>query len=59
LGKFSHFAGTPRHIDYAKLSGDLSAIEGVRAVHSLHVWSLNMDKTALSVHLAIGEAKTR
>ncbi|VDN44077.1 unnamed protein product [Gongylonema pulchrum] len=23
-------------------------------MHSLHVWSLNMDKTALAVHLAVG-----
>ncbi|VDK79801.1 unnamed protein product [Litomosoides sigmodontis] len=47
--------GTPAHINYGKLQNDLLGINGVRTLHSLHVWSLNMDKTALAVHLAIDE----
>ncbi|VDK75740.1 unnamed protein product, partial [Onchocerca ochengi] len=46
--------GTPAHISYGNLQSDLLSISGVRTLHSLHVWSLNMDKTALAVHLAIG-----
>uniref|UniRef100_A0A0N5AZ95 Zinc transporter 2 n=1 Tax=Syphacia muris TaxID=451379 RepID=A0A0N5AZ95_9BILA len=46
---------TPRHVNYGELQSDLYKIQGVRTVHSLHVWSLNLDKTSLSVHLAIDE----
>jgi hypothetical protein len=35
------------------LKADLLSIEGVRSVHSLHMWSLTMDKAAVAVHLAI------
>uniref|UniRef100_A0A915CE58 Zinc transporter 2 n=1 Tax=Parascaris univalens TaxID=6257 RepID=A0A915CE58_PARUN len=41
----------PRHVDIDALHADLCSIEGVRDVHSLRVWSLTMDKTAISVHL--------
>ncbi|VDN82610.1 unnamed protein product [Brugia pahangi] len=47
--------GTPSHINYGNLQNDLLNINGVRTLHSLHVWSLNMNKTALAVHLAIDE----
>ncbi|VDP21202.1 unnamed protein product [Onchocerca flexuosa] len=47
--------GTPAHINYGNLQSDLLSINGVRTLHSLHVWSLNMNKTALAVHLAIDE----
>lgn len=47
---------TPVHIDYASLRADLSQVDNVAAVHDLHVWSLNMEKAALSVHLAVGES---
>jgi zinc transporter 2 len=35
---------------------DLQKIKGVKAAHSLHMWSLTMDKAALAVHLAIGSS---
>lgn len=44
----------PRHMDFNAVRDDLAAIEGVQGVHDLHLWSLNMDKTAMAVHLAIG-----
>uniref|UniRef100_A0A9J2PD37 Cation efflux protein cytoplasmic domain-containing protein n=1 Tax=Ascaris lumbricoides TaxID=6252 RepID=A0A9J2PD37_ASCLU len=47
--------GTPSHIDYGELQSDLMRVDGVRTVHSLNVWSLNTDKTALAVHLAIDD----
>ncbi|EYB91649.1 hypothetical protein Y032_0203g1812 [Ancylostoma ceylanicum] len=47
---------TPRHMDFNAVKEDLSALENVQSVHDLHMWSLNMDKTALSVHLAIESA---
>ena len=47
-------AGTPKHINYEELKQDLVAISGVKQAHSLHVWSLTMNRTAASAHLAIG-----
>ncbi|KAK6109188.1 cation diffusion facilitator transporter family protein [Brugia pahangi] len=44
---------SPKHINVDKLYNELCAIEGVRDVHSLRVWSLTMDKVAISVHLDI------
>uniref|UniRef100_A0A915Q3K0 Uncharacterized protein n=1 Tax=Setaria digitata TaxID=48799 RepID=A0A915Q3K0_9BILA len=44
---------SPKHINVDELYNELCAIEGVRDVHSLRVWSLTMDKIAISVHLDI------
>ncbi|KAK6746094.1 hypothetical protein RB195_012294 [Necator americanus] len=44
---------TPRHMDFNAVREDLAALQNVQSVHDLHMWSLNMDKTALSVHLAV------
>ncbi|XP_067687350.1 proton-coupled zinc antiporter SLC30A2-like [Haliotis asinina] len=48
--------GVPRDINYDCLKQELCSIEGVEMVHSLHVWSLTIDKNALSVHLAVDES---
>lgn len=45
--------GTPRSFDYFDVKSLLSEIPGVKMVHSLHIWSLNVDKVCLTVHLAI------
>lgn len=47
--------GAPRNVDYLCLLTDLEGLPGVRSVHNLHVWSLTLDKNALSVHLVIGK----
>lgn len=53
--KYSFFViGVPNSADYTKIIEHLLAIPGVRAAHSLHIWSLSLQKTALSVHIAIG-----
>ena len=51
-----HFlwSGTPRDIKYNNVKVALESIEGVVAAHSLHIWSLTVNKAALAVHLAIG-----
>ncbi|XP_071520960.1 proton-coupled zinc antiporter SLC30A2-like isoform X2 [Panulirus ornatus] len=46
--------GMPPGIDYASVCSDLTALPGVKMVHSLHVWALTLDKNACAVHLAIG-----
>lgn len=47
--------GVPRSIHYHDLRRDLKNIDGVCNVHSLHIWSLTLDRNAIAVHLAIGK----
>ena len=49
-------AGIPKGIDIEKLQTMLERIPGVMKVHNLRVWSLSMDKPALSAHIVIGES---
>ena len=51
--------GVPRAVEYKELRRDLRAIEGVTSVHSLHIWSLTLDRAALSVHLAISKSSIK
>ena len=48
-------AGTPKHINYKELKEDLEKINGVKKAHSLHIWSLTLNRTALAAHLVIGK----
>ncbi len=43
--------GVPEHIDYKKIKKDLLSIEGVDAIHDLHIWSVSTQKVCLSVHI--------
>lgn len=47
--------GFPRDLPYSTVKTALQSIKGVRMAHSLHVWSLTVDRNALAVHLAIDE----
>lgn len=51
--------GVPRNIDYNQVRFDLKSIDGVYAVHDLHIWSLTLDRNALTAHLALGKAHLR
>ncbi|CAF4915781.1 unnamed protein product, partial [Rotaria socialis] len=42
----------PPHVNYSRVVDDLLRIPGVRNAHSLHIWSLSMQRAALSVHVA-------
>ena len=44
---------TPADLDLAKLTGAMAAVEGVDAVHDLHVWSLSSEVRVLSAHLVL------
>ena len=46
---------SPRGINYREVLQELQKVTGVKMAHSLHMWSLTMDKAALSVHLAVGK----
>lgn len=41
----------PEHIRLDRVGADLAAVEGVTAVHDLHIWTLSTGKIALSAHL--------
>ena len=43
--------GTPTDIDMDAMIRDISAVEGVRGVHDLHVWSITRSMRTLSAHL--------
>lgn len=46
--------GIPKGIDIQEVQKTLYNIQGVRKVHNLRIWSLSLDKAALSTHLTIG-----
>jgi cobalt-zinc-cadmium efflux system protein len=43
---------SPTHIDVEELRGALGAVDGVSAVHDLHVWTLSPGKDMCTAHLA-------
>lgn len=43
----------PRHIDEGAVRGFLSALDGVEAVHDLHIWGMSTTESALTAHLVI------
>jgi cobalt-zinc-cadmium efflux system protein len=45
--------GVPADIDLAEVAQSLSAIENVRAIHDLHVWTITSGMNAMSVHLRV------
>jgi cobalt-zinc-cadmium efflux system protein len=44
---------TPSHIDLEALENRILSLEGIQAIHDLHVWSLSPGKEALSAHLEV------
>ncbi|XP_023231038.1 zinc transporter 2-like isoform X1 [Centruroides sculpturatus] len=44
--------GFPRNLNYISIKTDLQNLDGVKMAHSLHIWSLTIDRNALAVHLA-------
>jgi cobalt-zinc-cadmium efflux system protein len=47
--------GVPLQIDYVQVGADLAALDGVRAVHDLHIWDMAPGEPALTGHLQIDE----
>lgn len=47
--------GAPRGVRPAEVAAELAAVEGVEAVHDLHIWSLGSHAHALSAHLRTAE----
>jgi cobalt-zinc-cadmium efflux system protein len=44
---------TPKDVDLDRLTVTISTVDGVEAVHDLHVWSLSSEVRALSAHLVL------
>jgi len=47
--------GVPAHLSYEDIGRALTRVEGVIAVHDLHVWQMSSERCALSAHLVIGD----
>jgi cobalt-zinc-cadmium efflux system protein len=49
-------AGVPADIDVDQVEAALAELDGVEAVHDLHVWPLSTTETALTAHLVTSRA---
>ena len=47
--------GTPREINLAAVTTEITNTEKISSMHDLHVWALSSDETALSVHVVIDD----
>ncbi|KAM5248623.1 proton-coupled zinc antiporter SLC30A2 [Ctenodactylus gundi] len=47
--------GTPKGVDFTAVRELLLSVEGVEALHSLHIWALTVAQPVLSVHIAIAQ----
>jgi cobalt-zinc-cadmium efflux system protein len=52
-------AGVPRGISLAEVDRSLSAIDGVVALHDLHIWPMSTTENALTVHLVVPDHDMR
>lgn len=47
--------GTPKGVDFTAVRDLLLSVEGVEALHSLHIWALTVTQPVLSVHIAVAQ----
>jgi cobalt-zinc-cadmium efflux system protein len=45
--------GVPPHLDIRDIEAAMSTVQGVCAVHDLHVWTLTSGKDAMSSHVVV------
>lgn len=45
--------GVPRHLDIAVVTSTMAELPQVDGVHSVHIWALSSEVTALSAHVAL------
>jgi cobalt-zinc-cadmium efflux system protein len=45
--------GVPSAVDFTEIGNALASVQGVAAVHDLHVWSIGSERAALSAHVEI------
>lgn len=51
--------GVPQHIDISKLKQALLAVDGIKIVHDIHVWSLDGETDIFSGHVVVDESLLR
>jgi cobalt-zinc-cadmium efflux system protein len=49
--------GAPPHLDLEEVRAALQALEGVKEVHDLHLWSVTQGQEAMSGHLVLREGR--
>jgi len=49
-------AGVPAGIDADQVEAALAALDGVEAVHDLHIWPLSTTETAVTAHIVTLQA---
>nr|XP_020483462.1 zinc transporter 2-like [Labrus bergylta] len=47
--------GAPQHVTFSSVRDVLLSVRGVVSVHNLHMWSLNLNQSLLSVHVVAGK----
>jgi len=47
--------GTPTHIDIDKVEKELSSVEGVIAVHDIHIWTITSGIDVMTAHVEIAD----
>ncbi|MEO8725534.1 MAG: cation diffusion facilitator family transporter [Acidobacteriaceae bacterium] len=47
--------GTPKGVELDRVIASVTAVEGVRSVHDLHIWCLGSNSRALSCHIGIDD----
>lgn len=47
--------GVPLNLSLNDIGHSMAAVDGVRSVHDLHVWTLSSNRIALSAHIVIGD----
>jgi cobalt-zinc-cadmium efflux system protein len=47
--------GTPREIDLAAVTAEITDTERITSMHDLHVWALSSEEMALSVHVVVDD----
>ncbi|HET9030054.1 MAG TPA: cation diffusion facilitator family transporter [Candidatus Aquilonibacter sp.] len=50
---------TPAGIDADEVAGRMRAVDGIEAVHDLHIWTIGTDSRALSAHVLVSQAQLR
>uniref|UniRef100_A0A3Q1FQ91 Probable proton-coupled zinc antiporter SLC30A3 n=1 Tax=Acanthochromis polyacanthus TaxID=80966 RepID=A0A3Q1FQ91_9TELE len=51
--------GTPQDLSFSAVKDLLLSVRGVAAVHGLHMWSVNMSQSLLSVHVAAEDSDSQ
>lgn len=50
--------GVPEGMSLSEIKGSITALEGIEAVHDLHVWNLGANQVALSAHIVLKDDET-